>query len=60
MAARNSGRDTIYVNANPKVADMLYGEEVESMERVEGEVEKRIVVRAMGHYHLEKFEVYAR
>ncbi len=60
VAARNSGRDTIYVNANPKVADMLYGEEVESMERVEGEVEKRIVVRAMGHYHLEKFEVYAR
>ena len=60
VASRNSTRDAIYVNTNPKVADLLYGEEMESMEKLEGELSKRIVVRALGHYHVEKFEVYAR
>ncbi|MEE2751107.1 MAG: Rne/Rng family ribonuclease [Myxococcota bacterium] len=60
VASRHAGRDTIFVNTNPKVADMLYGDEVESLERIETQLQKQVVVRAMGHYHMEKFEVYAR
>ncbi len=57
---RNGGRSTIYVNANPDVADLLYGEELGSIEDMEKMLGKRIVVRAMGHYHIERHEVYSR
>ncbi len=59
-AARSNGRDTLYVNTHPKVADLLYTEELPALEGFEKELGKRIVVRAMGHYHLEKYEVYSR
>jgi len=59
-AARADDKETIFVNAHPMVADMLYGEEMESLEYFERQLTKRIVVRAMGHYHLERYEVYAR
>jgi ribonuclease G len=57
---RNSSRSTIYVNANPVVADLLYGEELSSIESFEKNLDRRIVVRAMGHYHIERHEVYSR
>jgi ribonuclease G len=59
-AARSNGRDTIFVNSHPKVADLLYGAELKALEEFERTLSKRIVVRAMGHYHLEKYEVYSR
>jgi len=59
-AVRGGGRATIYVNANPLVADLMYGDEMESTEQMEERLGKRIVVRAMGHYHLERYEVYSR
>ncbi len=59
-ASRANGRETIYVNTHPKVADLLYGEELKAMEDFERDLTKHIVVRAMGHYHLEKYEVYSR
>jgi len=59
-AVRGGGRATIYVNANPLVADLMYGDEMESTEVMEERLGKRIVVRAMGHYHLERYEVYSR
>ena len=59
-ATRNSSRDTIFVNSHPVVADLLYGDELPSMEALERDIGKQIVVRAMGSYHLERFEVYAR
>ena len=59
-AARNTRRETLFVNAHPSVADMLYNEEFEAMDHIERELGKKMVVRAMGHYHLERFEVYSR
>ena len=59
-AARQKDCETIYVNAHPQVADLLYGQEFESMESIEQGLGLRIVVRAMGHYHMQKFEVYSR
>jgi ribonuclease G len=59
-ANRNGGRGTIYVNATPIVCDLLYGDELPSLEDLESKLGKRIVVRAMGHYHMERYEVYSR
>ena len=55
---RNKSASTIYVNTNPIVADLIYGEEYSSLEQLEAQISKRVVVRAMGHYHLERYEVY--
>lgn len=59
-ALRSPQRDTVYVNSHPVVADMLYGEEFDSLDSLEQVIDKRVVVRAMGHYHLERYEVYSR
>jgi len=59
-AQRSPQRDTIYVNAHPVVADLLYGEEFDSLDALEQRLERRVVVRAMGSYHLERYEVYSR
>jgi len=59
-SARAREADIIYVNAHPMVADMLYGEEMESLEFFERKLSKQIVVRALAHYHLERYEVYTR
>lgn len=59
-ANRNKQRETVYVNAHPVVADLLYGDEFDSLEELERRIEMRVVVRAMGHYHLERYEVYGR
>ena len=58
-AARN-GTGTIYVNAPPTVADRLYGEHYADLEQLEGQLGRRVVIRALGHYHPEQFEVYTR
>ncbi len=58
--ARAKNKDAVYVNANPMVADLMYGEELHSVEALEDELKKSIVVRALGHYHLERYEVYSR
>jgi ribonuclease G len=57
-STRNQQADTIFVNANPAVADLLYGEEHGSLEQLEGQISKRVVIRALGHYHVERYEVY--
>ncbi len=59
-SARGGSGDTVFVNAHPMVADMLYGEELETLEHFERKLSKQIVIRAMGHYHLERYEVYSR
>ena len=59
-AARSRDREILYVNTHPKVADLLYSEELHALEGFEKELGKRVVIRAMGHYHLEKYEVYSR
>jgi len=57
---RAKNKEQIYVNVNPVVADLMYGPELNSVENLETKLKKRIVVRAMGHYHLERYEVYSR
>ncbi|MED5370551.1 MAG: Rne/Rng family ribonuclease [Myxococcota bacterium] len=59
-AARHPKRETVYINCHPRVADMLYGEEYETLDNFERQVDKHMVVRAMASYHLERFEVYSR
>ena len=57
---RAVAKETLFVNAHPSVADMLYGEEFAVLEQVEARLGKRVVVRALQHLHPEKYEVYAR
>lgn len=59
-ALRARGRDTVFVNAHPTVADLMYSSEMDSVEDLEKVLEKKVVVRAMGHYHLERYEVYSQ
>ena len=59
VSHRAGARERLFVNCHPLVADMLYSDELASVEEVERRLNKPVVVRALGHYHLEKFEVYA-
>jgi len=59
-SVRAVAKETLFVNAHPSVADMLYGEEYQILEQVEARLGKRVVVRALQHMHPEKYEVYAR
>ena len=59
-AGRSPKKENIYVNVSPAVADMLYTDEMDSLEQVERELGKRLVVRALAHFHQEHYEVYAR
>ena len=49
----------VYVNANPEVADLLYSQEMGHIEGLETSLNKKVIVRALGHYHIEKYEVYS-
>ena len=57
---RNKRAQSIFANTNPEVADMLYNLELKTIEELEAEFGQRIVVRAMGHYHIQQYEVYAK
>jgi ribonuclease G len=57
---RAIGKETVFVNTHPAVADMLYGDEFSTLELLEQRIGKRVVVRALQHLHPERFEVYAR
>ncbi|HND33644.1 MAG TPA: Rne/Rng family ribonuclease, partial [Myxococcota bacterium] len=57
---RAIGKETVFVNPHPAVADMLYGDEFSTLELLEQRIGKRVVVRALQHLHPERFEVYAR
>jgi len=58
--ARNKRAESIFVNTNPEVADMLYSLELNTIEILEKEFDQRVVVRALGHYHIQQYEVYAQ
>lgn len=55
---RNKRARSIFVNANPSVADMLYSLELDTIQELEATNDHRVVVRALGHYHIQQFEVY--
>jgi len=57
---RHNDARAIFVNTTPAIADMLYGTQFPDLEGIESEIGRQIVVRALGHYHPEQYEVYAR
>jgi ribonuclease G len=59
-ANRRKDAPAIYVNTTPDIADLFYGPQFPDLEETEAAVGRRIVVRALGHYHPEQYEVYAR
>ena len=59
-AGRHQRAPAIYVNTTPAIADLLYGAQFVDLEGIEQQIGRQIVVRALGHYHPEQFEVYAR
>lgn len=59
-AGRSPSAKAIYVNTTPTVADLLYGAQFADVEAVERTINRRIVIRALGHYHPEQYEVYGR
>ena len=58
--ARQKTARSLHVNCAPGVADLLYGAHWEDLQTIEGEIDRRIVVRPMGHFRPEQYEVYAR
>lgn len=58
--SRVSTASNVFVNTTVAVADMLYNEHYADLEAVEREVGKPVVIRPMGHYHAEQYEVFAR
>jgi ribonuclease G len=59
-SVRSPNNATVYVNTGPAIADALYGDGFLDLEATEKSVGKRVVVRALGHYHPQQFEVYSR
>ncbi len=59
-ASRSQGGSPVYVNTTPAVADLLYGDRYVDLEQIEGQLGRQVVVRALGHFHPEQFEVYSR
>ncbi|TNE88320.1 MAG: Rne/Rng family ribonuclease [Deltaproteobacteria bacterium] len=59
-ANRKKEAPAIYVNTTPEIADMFYGPRFADLEATEETLGRRIIVRALGHYHPEQYEVYAR
>jgi ribonuclease G len=58
-ATRTPGASAIFVNTTPIVADLLYNEQFTDIEATERLINAKIVIRAMGHFHPEQYEVYA-
>jgi hypothetical protein len=59
-ATRSTAAKAIYVNTTPGIADLLYAGQFSDLETIEKAINRRVVVRAIGHYHPEQYEVYAR
>jgi ribonuclease G len=59
-ATRSQSSTAIYVNTTPGIADLLYGERFPDLEQIEASIGRRVVIRAMGHFHPEQYEVYSR
>ena len=51
------GGNTIMVDVNPEVAEMLCEEERASIERLEKKLRKRIVVQGIDRFHQDEFEI---
>jgi ribonuclease G len=59
-ATRAPKAQAVYVNTTPAIADLVYGGQYNDLEAMEILVGRRIIIRAMPHFHPEQYEVYAR
>jgi ribonuclease G len=59
-SARAGSATSLYVNTTPAIADLMYGEHYDELVAAEQGFGRRVVVRALTHYHPEQFEVYSR
>ena len=59
-AGRHKDARSIFVNTTPAIADMLYSGQFDDLTKVESSIGRQVVVRALGHFHPEHYEVYAR
>jgi len=59
-ASRHQDARSVFVNTTPAIADLLYSGQFEDLEGIEAEIGRQVVVRALGHFHPEQYEVYAR
>ena len=59
-ARRSQSGAPIQVNTTPDIADLLYSAQYTDLEAIESEVGRRVVVRALAHYHPEQYEVYCQ
>ncbi len=59
-SARAGSATVVHVNTTAALADLLYGAHYAELEQAEADIGKRIVVRALGHFHPEQYEVYVR
>lgn len=48
----------IVVQAHPEVADLLYGSEAETLERIREKLDRSIIVRPRGSFHQEQFDIF--
>jgi ribonuclease G len=54
------GDDSIFVNCNPEIADILVSVEQQYLDELEKRLQKKIVIQAKKRFHLEKFEIVGR
>ncbi len=59
-ALRHKEAKTVFVNTTPAIADLFYSGHFGDLEGIEGDIGRPVVIRALGHYHPEQYEVYAR
>ncbi len=59
-AVRGGKSVSVFVNTTPAIADKLYGAHYSDLQAVERAIGRQVVVRALGHYHPEQYEVYGR
>jgi ribonuclease G len=59
-AAKHPGARQVFVSCPPSVADLLYSAHYDDLVKVERDLDRAIVIRPMGHFRPEQFEVAAR
>lgn len=48
----------IIVNANPEIVDIIYGEENDTLIKIENQLKKQVVIRPRGSFHQEQFDIF--
>jgi ribonuclease G len=51
------GGNTILVDVNPEIAELLYEQERSGIERLEKKLGKKVVVKSVPRFHQEEFEI---